>query len=878
MNRNTSRKQVRRNKRSASKAAFSRRHFACFLPPNTGFLSQLIFRRLFSGIKIRSSETQPICALKKRGSLIFINKYKNHFEFYFYHTRFQQENIPHPSIGLDYTLTLWQPIRQFFAILLTHIRHFLKHLSFPNPYNSGYIYDKLTNGEAGLLSLVEEKGFYRRFVKSKTDPFHFLIEMQKSMERPIIFVPQLMLFSKSPETTKLSFMDMLFGTAENPGRLRRLVALIKNPKKIIIETGDFVFLPDFLNRPEIAAMGPASQAVALRRFLLMLLNRHRQTITGPILKSRLEIMEEMLTNQKVQKSIVEYGESEHVSMHQAHKRAVQHLDEIASNYNLKMIRIFDVVLRWVFKHIFEGMVVDLQGLERIKRTSKKGPLILVPCHKSHLDYLVLSYIFFNNNMPCPLIAAGRNLSFWPLGPIFRGGGAFFLRRTFKGDPLYPRIFAAYIEKILAEGFNIEFFIEGGRSRTGKLLAPKVGLLSLLIEASRNNKWQDMFFVPIYIGYDRVLEESAYIHEIEGGKKTPENLKNVLKARKFLKKKYGKIYLNFHEPFSLREYLDQVELPGGEPGKCGPREQFAEFGRRLVAAINRISVVTPHAVVAAAILNSQQKRFYYNQLMDEVETYMTYLMSQNAGLADTLMIDRISAFDHVLESFAQNRLIEKGASEFASIPDANPMFKVIETKRPALDYYKNNGIIHFIPAAFTALGILKTDAFQFSAAELHSSYNFLQEFFENEFIFDAEQPVEVIVRKNLKSFIDDAIIMPHPTLPDTYNITSAGFRKLNLFAAFLVPYFEAYWTVLNFIRHYTKQSIFDVKDYLNKIESMGIRMYKRNEIQRRESLSLINYKNAVSFFTGHGLINPDSDHDKIEFYKETIQQYRRYLPD
>ncbi len=850
------------------------RHFGCYLPPYTGFLSQLIFKLLFSGIKIPPTETQSISNAKDRGIIILVNKYKSPFEFYFYHTRFQQENIPHPSIGLDYTLMLWQPWR-FFAIAWTHIRYFAKHLSFPNPYNSGFIYDKLCGGETGLISLVEEKGFYRRFVKSKTDPFHFLIGMQKSADRPIIFFPQLMLFSKAPETTKLSFIDMIFGTAENPGRLRRLVALIKSPKKIIIETGDPVYLTDFLNRPEIATMGAANQAVALRRFLLLQLNRHRQTITGPRLKSRLEIMEELLTNQKVQKTIVDYGESEHVSIHQAHKRAVQHLDEIASNYNLKMIRVFDVVLRWVFKHIFEGMVVDTGGLDRIKRISKKGPLVLVPCHKSHLDYLILSYVFFNNNMPCPLIAAGKNLSFWPLGPIFRGGGAFFLRRTFKGDPLYPKIFAAYIQKILAEGFNVEFFVEGGRSRTGKLLAPKVGLLSLLIEAFLDNNWQDMYFVPIYIGYDRVLEESAYIHEIEGGKKTPENFKNVIKARKFLKKKYGKIYLNFHEPFSLREYLDLLDPASTETGKS--RGMFMEFGRKMVGAINRVSVVTPHGVVAAAILNSQQKRFYYNQLMDQVETYMSYLMSQNVNLADTLMIDRASAFNHVLESFAQNKLLEKGASEFSNVPDANPMFKVIEAKRPALDYYKNNGIIHFIPAAFTALGILKKDAFQFSATDLHASYKFLQEFFENEFIFDPEQPVEIIVRKNLKSFIDDAIIMPHPALPDTYNLTSAGFRKLNLFAGFLAPYFEAYWVVLNFIRRYTKQSIFDVKDYIKKIESMGTRMYKRNEIQRRESLSRINYKNAVTFFTSHGLINPESDRDKIEFYKKVIQEYRRYLP-
>jgi glycerol-3-phosphate O-acyltransferase len=162
-------------------------------------------------------------------------------------------------------------------------------------------------------------------------------------------------------------------------------------------------------------------------------------------------------------------------------------------------------------------------------------------------------------------------------------------------------------------------------------------------------------------------------------------------------------------------------------------------------------------------------------------------------------------------------------------------------------------------------------------DIHVSYKFLQEFFENEFIFDPDQPVEYLVRKNLKAFIDDAIIMPHPTLPDTYNLTSAGYRKLNLYAAFLVPYFESYWIVLNFYRKYTKKSIFDTTDYMKKIQSLGNRMYKRKEVDRKEALSKVNYKNAVTFFTSHGLTEAEKDKDQIEFYSKVIQNYRRFFP-
>ncbi|MDL2275608.1 glycerol-3-phosphate acyltransferase, partial [Desulfosarcina sp. OttesenSCG-928-G10] len=176
------------------------------------------------------------------------------------------------------------------------------------------------------------------------------------------------------------------------------------------------------------------------------------------------------------------------------------------------------------------------------------------------DYLILSYLFYRNNMACPLITAGKNLSFWPLGPIFRRAGAFFLRRSFKGETLYKDVFSAYLHKLLEEGFNVELFIEGGRSRSGKLLRPKLGILSMLLDAYRNGACADMIVVPVYIGYDRIIEEHAYIHEVEGGNKEDENLGQVIRARRFLKKRYGKIYVNFHEPLSLREFLAGTDVP------------------------------------------------------------------------------------------------------------------------------------------------------------------------------------------------------------------------------------------------------------------------------------------------------------------------------
>jgi glycerol-3-phosphate O-acyltransferase len=439
--------------------------------------------------------------------------------------------------------------------------------------------------------------------------------------------------------------------------------------------------------------------------------------------------------------------------------------------------------------------------------------------------------------------------------------------------LYSRVFSEYIHRLLEEGFNIEFFIEGGRSRTGKMILPKLGLLSILLNAYKNKACEDMIFVPIYIGYDRVLEESSYLNELEGGQKKPESMWQVLKARKFLERKYGRVYLKFHEPISLREVLSQEGTPLEDMTSKEQNALCRNLGHRMINAINNVSVVTSHGVVASALLNTSKKRFSYEQLMFRIETYMSYLFSQKVALSDTLLMNQANAVDHALDSYVQRKFIGRIPGEKGSqSPDTQ--FTVNEGKRLNLEYYKNNCVAHFVPAAFTSLAILEKDAFQFSASDLHATYTFLQDFFKYEFAYDIEKTAEYYVRKSIKVFIDDAILMPHPTMPDTYNLTSAGFRKLKCFTCFLKTYFESYWIVLHFYMKNPQNSI-NPKERLKKNEAMGNRMYKNREIERKEALSKINFQNAADFFTFHGVKGSDNK-EKIEFYYDTIRRYLDHL--
>jgi glycerol-3-phosphate O-acyltransferase len=841
-------------------------HFQFFLPAKRGLVPWLM-ERFFNGIVLSEEQLDVLRKLPSDAILIYTTKFRTYFEYLFYHTRYRQEKLPVPELGIGFRLWMIQPISRILRSIMAHTLWFLSHWSRLNPYENDYFAQELIKGRTTLIPLVEKHGFYRRFVKAQTDPLRMLIELQDRVDRPIYIVPHLMFFSKSPACAAPRLRDLIFGSEQKPGLLRRLITLFRQPGKVFVEISQPLDLKQFIT--ENSGGNPEYQALKLRRQLLLQHNRHRQCITGPVVKSHEEIKENILVSERLRKFMARHATSRKEPIHTIRKKADSFLDEIAAKYNYSFISFISNPVAWLFRTMYDGTVVDTEGLQKVKTMSQQGPLVLVPCHKSHVDYLVLSWILFNHNMPCPHVAAGKNLSFWPMGPVFRASGAFFLRRTFRGAVLYSRVFSEYIYKLLEEGFNLELFIEGGRSRTGKLLMPKLGLLSILLNAFKDGACQDMIFVPVFIGYDQIIEENAYLHEIEGGKKEPENLSQVLKARRFLKQRYGKIYINFHDPISLRKILNDYDTPLQEMPQKTQNILCRDLGWRLINAIDKSSLVTPHALMAAAILNCPAKLFNTEEIFQIINTYIHLLFSQNAKLTDTLLLDHQRACEKALENYLTRKLIEIPSGE-KNMPTELGQYRIPDDKRMQMEYYKNNNIAYFVPAAFTALAILEKDAFQFSAADLHDRYRFFQDFFKYEFAYDNSKAAETLVRKVLKSLIDDAILMPHQSLPDTYQITSSGLRKLKLFARFLKTYFESYLVVLQFFKQ-TPRKKARGKDRLKKIQSIGEKMKKNNEIDLSESLSKINFQNGISFFTTHK-VKGQEDIEAIENQEKTIRNF------
>ena len=387
-------------------------HFLFDLPARPGLVPWAL-ERFYNGIQLHPEQQEVLRRLPPDAILIYTTKFKSYFEYLFFHARYRVAKLPVPELGLGFRLWFFQPLGRILRSMLAQVDWFFTHWQRLDPYAGGYLRRELLKGRTALLPLIEKRGFYRRFVKAQTDPLRFLIELQQSIDRPIFLIPHLMFFSKSPESGTLRLRDILFGTEQRPRLLRRLLALLRHPGKVFVEISQPLDLQQFILRHNTGGGSLEYQALTLRRQLLLQHNRHRQSITGPVLKSHEELKENILASERLRQFMAQYANSRNETLHVVRRQADGFLDEIAAKYNHFFIRCVSGIVGWLLNTMYDGTVIDTEGLLQVKAMAQKGPLVVVPCHKSHIDYLILSWALFNHNMPCPHIAAGKNLSFLP---------------------------------------------------------------------------------------------------------------------------------------------------------------------------------------------------------------------------------------------------------------------------------------------------------------------------------------------------------------------------------------------------------------------------------------------------------------------------------
>jgi glycerol-3-phosphate O-acyltransferase len=327
----------------------------------------------------------------------------------------------------------------------------------------------------------------------------------------------------------------------------------------------------------------------------------------------------------------------------------------------------------------------------LHEVAKDKEIIYVPCHRSHFDYLLLGWVTYQEGLHLQHIAAGINLNMPVVGGILRRGGAFFLRRSFKGNRLYAAVFDAYLNQIIVKGNSMEYFVEGGRSRTGRLLPPKGGMLAMTVNSYVKNPVRPIVFVPVYFGYEKLIEGDSFISELGGAEKKKESLGGLIRSVKSLRDQFGKVYVNFGELIELEPIVDRAyptwrdhepengERPPWLPGIVD------EVGGQIMENINSAAAVTPISLLAYVLLATPKQKVGLNELRRQLQ----------------MTLDLLRRFEYselvTTPDWTPDQIIEHGEKLDAISRTSHPMGEVIhmEERTAVLMTYFRNNILHLL---------------------------------------------------------------------------------------------------------------------------------------------------------------------------------------
>jgi glycerol-3-phosphate O-acyltransferase len=434
--------------------------------------------------------------------------------------------------------------------------------------------------------------------------------------RDVQLVPVTVLWGRSPGSQESLIEALLADAWASVGPLRQLLIILVHGRRTRVSFNANISLA----RVIAGRVDASTAARKANRFLRFHFRRIREAAIGPDLSHRHTLIEAMIASAALQEAMVDETRRLGVSFADVEASARSFAWEIASDFSYPVVRSGELLLRRLWNRLYDDVVVH-HGKELAAIAPGKG-LVYLPNHRSHVDYLLLSYFINAQGLAPPHIAAGDNLNIPLVGPILRRGGAFFLRRSFKGEPLYAAVFREYLHAMLAKGFPIAYFIEGGRSRSGRTLSPKSGLLGMTVESFMREHPRPLLLVPVYFSYEKLLEGRTLVAELEGQAKRGESLGELVGVVRHLRRDYGSVHVNFGAPLDLDRFLD-AEVPGwhalqGDERRDAARRLTSPLGLEMAQRINAAVVINPINLFAMAIVASPRYALDERALAQQIE--------------------------------------------------------------------------------------------------------------------------------------------------------------------------------------------------------------------------------------------------------------------
>ncbi len=508
--------------------------------------------------------------------------------------------------------------------------------------------------------------------------------LRRHPELDIDLAPAAVYWGRAPQREASWFRLLLVENWALTSRIRKFLQVLFNGRDTLLEIDEPVSLRSLLG----GEATPDVQCRRVSRALQARYRRQRAARIGPDLSHRRTIVADILRRRAVRAAVAQEARERKLTRRQALLAARRLTDEIAANYSHAFVRFLEHVLTRVWNRVYDGVVFEHAAT--LEKVADGNEIIYVPCHRSHMDYLLLSYAIYRQGFAIPHIAAGINLDLPVVGRFLRKGGAFFIRRSFRGSSLYTVVFTSYMAAMMARGHSIEYFIEGGRSRTGRLLQPKTGMISMTVRSFLRQPARPVVFVPVYFGYERIVEGETYIGELSGQPKQKESVFGLLRTLPRLRERFGRVHVNLGEPVFLADVLDrhsaEWRMQGPEEGRLPwVNAAIDDLAATIMRHINAAAAVTPVNLLAIALLASPRHILAEADLLRHLDLHRSLLR-------DCPYSGRVS-----VTGLSSAEIVSYGESMQVVSRRKHPLGDLVEMSDEAAvlaAYYRNN-VLHLV---------------------------------------------------------------------------------------------------------------------------------------------------------------------------------------
>lgn len=682
-------------------------------------------------------------------------------------------------------------------------------------------------------------------------------EAELDPELDVQIVPVSLLWGREPEKQKSMFKMLLTDSWSVAGRLQKFLIILVHGRHTFVQFSKPISLQSIVNEKKNETDNNEEIATRkLARILRVHFRRTRQAILGPDLSHRRTLVQSLIHSTAVKDVIRETAKEEGIAPEKVKNRAIKYGDEIASNMSMTVIRFLSRILSWVWNKIYNG--VNIRNIETVQEVAKENTVIYVPCHRSHIDYLLLSYVLYKHGVMVPHIAAGINLNMPVIGPLLRRGGAFFMRRSFKDNKLYAAIFNEYLYQMFSKGYSVEYFVEGGRSRTGRMLQPRPGMIAMTVRSYLRNSSKPIAFMPVYVGYEKVLEGRTYLGELRGKKKEKESIFGLFRSLSNLRKSFGKVNVNFGEPIYLSQFLDQQQPHWKEQAydsEYRPKwlnETVDSLADEIATRINDASSINPINMTGLILLSTAKQSMDEKILASQMDTFANLLKqvpySPHISYPDGCGKDW-------LEYAEDMGLISRQKQSLGDII-------TLEGNNATLMTYYRNNILHLyaVPALIASLFqnnpmmkrekviALVSAIYPYIKAELFIHWD------KNEIADVTDQWIDILINNDMLHVEGDSLCRP--------STGSANFVLLSVLARFIIQTIERYYISIAVLRNHGSGAI-DAKELEEQSTQMAQRMSILYGLNAPEFFDKSLFRHFIANLKENNVITEDKE-GKLEY--------------